>query len=524
MTLKKNYLFFSGMVFFIIFLLYILHVIIPLPTKSLSQKITAISSDTLSMEGIAKPVIIKKGETVTLLAVRDESIYRPMQFWVETSNGNRGYVNQFAFDHKAIVLKSQEGKNACEEKDTITLMGCRVDKVGFWTYTAKKKDGTKIEIKSDDICTCLAFEYFLDYELSDSRGTLLSKRRFESRYIGHTFQENERRARQAEVVVNQAGRLRAYERVVLVAKDGALYRPVITYDENSIASSYELRKVRRTRNAWLISYVHPVIEFLLDVPTLANQFNSTMFEIVSPYGHSTVGYWILFVFYIIALLLYGAVWYVVTPLMLPTLFLVLLRWPSILREMSDATVWMVAKYMAILCYIIWAIVMLPFMPWWLLPLFYFPLRWFDNMEDVYMYGAVPHGRCQNSDCRVMWKNKFDRRVFLREYDTRENNSYYTGTHVTSKQKYQTWKEDVTTKTYADGHKTVDTYKHDVQNHTITSGYRSYDDYDELVHYKEYQMIYKCPVCGYEEYYIDKERNVIDRHLKGTHNNSFTRTT
>ena len=178
---------------------------------------------------------IDKGDSLTILGV-DFSDFR---FLVATKDGQRGWIPQEAVDNKGIIynveLITENEKTAVKNGDTVTFLEQTGDQYNRM-MEFKTVDGEQGEVRVHNLTT-LTGNNLLKYEYNGG-DYYLSKKKFEEKYIGKTFEENEKLYRPAILVKKTPKGLSAqYDLRVFDKNDGKFYSPTITY-ENGVATSY----------------------------------------------------------------------------------------------------------------------------------------------------------------------------------------------------------------------------------------------------------------------------------------------
>lgn len=454
---------------------------------------------------------IDKGDSLTILGV-DFSDFR---FLVATKDGQRGWIPQEAVDNKGIIynveLITENEKTAVKNGDTVTFLEQTGDQYNRM-MEFKTVDGEQGEVRVHNLTT-LTGNNLLKYEYNGG-DYYLSKKKFEEKYIGKTFEENEKLYRPAILVKKTPKGLSAqYDLRVFDKNDGKFYSPTITY-ENGVATSYTTDYIRMP-NSFFLKYL-PLVSTFLDMDFFSQLISSNAFEIGDidkdshPIWFKIAGY-ILLVFVLIGVV--GFLFFLNQ--IIPFLMFGLLRFRYPLIFISNNIFQKIIWAVIIICTYIWLVLGLCyplhwwyFIPilliatWWLTPKI---LEWFDDF---------PSNRCP--ECKSLYTIEYDSEEFMREYQEwrKETKSTRIGSRSSSE-----WVHDTEITKWSDGSTSSRAVNQRKVTHT-TNTYNN-DVYDVLYLVREYKQTYKCEHCGFEEYGSRKESKELDRKYKGSYIDTTT---
>ncbi len=173
---------------------------------------TARSGDVLQFGGLSSDKKLHRGEKLRLLGVWDtDSPVQPDRLWVETSKGERGYINT-----SDTTLVASVGKKHEINKSGMPLTS---------TWVAKKK------------------------------------------LLSNSFEDNETGWRPAEFVVIENGVRKAQYSVHLFCKDALKRYPVVTYDSDDMAAEFSLsEESMKSSNKLFLKYIAPFVSAVVSIP------------------------------------------------------------------------------------------------------------------------------------------------------------------------------------------------------------------------------------------------------------------
>lgn len=210
----------------------------------------------LYTDNISSGIIVKKGESVTVLGFVEGDEFNPHQVWVETSSGNRGYLPVEALDNKAVIYPRVQDKNdsskvAVQYKgDVVSISGW---KQSFSSYTVVLPGGMKADITLDNIRSPFAEKLRKYIVRRDGEGWRpMSEDKFKDIVMSRTLAQMEKSAYPPHFISREKGSVKAIFPVRVFNK-GKFYAPVVSYNESGQAVDYYFpTKCMTETNGWLL--------------------------------------------------------------------------------------------------------------------------------------------------------------------------------------------------------------------------------------------------------------------------------
>lgn len=447
-------------------------------------------------------VKVKAGREIRILAARSGDMLTPERLLVELEDGTRGMIYCLDFD---LEYKAQL-------KDTKGLKPVRVKGIAEnEKMICELEDGTTKELYCDDVYPVWPEEWKVSYISAGSYNSYISKKGFEKKFIGSTFEENDDRLRPARFVVRQNGVLYAtYPFWIVDTSTGERITPTVEYGQDGIAVSY--KEESSMKRAKFLTRIWPFLGVIMDSPMGSSLIEGSMYEFLpSAKGDPSLVMKILGFVVMIIYLVFVLLWLYATP-MIPVLLLgILLHFPKLFRPLNNKTLSAVFLIVALVSVYCWTALLLA---WGIMWLFLIPLPFVAIAFYTYvcspLFTEAPSGRCIG--CRAMEAMYFVDSVFDHEYQKWMRETEYVKLISEKKRKYKTWTQVTTT--YADGH--TSTSNENVQNHTQTIRTSLYDDYKVLYKVKVYKNNYECAACGQHEHNFSEKYFELDRVYMGTH--------
>jgi hypothetical protein len=444
---------------------------------------------------LSKGEPILRGDTVTVLGQRIADNEEGMVFWVETRDGQRGYVPQEAFDDQAIIHDIEDIKAndqlSLQKGDTVTIIDR--SKAEGWNvdFNFKTKEGVTGVVRHSGIST-LTGASFHSYELQNRRIYFISKRRFEKLYLGKTFEEVDQLYRKALFV--KASNLKTeakYDLAIFNKADGKFYSPTILFEDN-IATSYTA-EVEHSLNSFLLKRL-PLSDKVFDVHLFSNLISGLMQNYSNRWPDmNKVLYFALLVLIIIG----SVVWMFLTNQILSLFLFGLLRFRRPLIFLGNNAVLILILAINIVCTYIWLILGLSYaFLWWIFIPILIIVGYFVIKIYTEFFGEFPSNRCPK--CKQLYSIHYFDKTLLKEYDKWRKE---TKTGMKLGTKTTKWK---TYDLYSDGS------KRNWKSHQTSRSIHQMDVYDVLYRVREYEYIYKCSECHYTEHSYGEELTELDR--------------
>ncbi len=454
---------------------------------------------------------INKGDSLTILGAD----FREFRFLVATDNGLRGWIPQEAIDNRGIIydteLITDNGKTEIISGDTVILLGRSGDK-----YAQKMKfkavNGQQDEVSISDLTTVTGYKVRkFDYNGGDY---ILSHKKFQSKYIGNTFQENENLYRPAIHVRNtKDGKAAEYDLRVFNKSDGKFYKVIINYKDN-VATSYKA-EVTRTTNRIFLKYL-PLVPTIIDVSFFSQLISANVFDDADFDSQKNSVFLKIAAFFIGIIFFLALIGYVAF-MNQTILFLMfgLLRFRLPLKFISNLAFPKVVLVLTIISTYIWIVLGLckSFHWWYFIPIVLIATYWITNKVFDW-FSDFPSNRCP--DCKSLYTINYDSEEFINEYQEwrQETKSTKIGSRSRSE-----WVHDTEVTKWSDGSKT----ERAVNQREVTHTTRTYnnDVYNVLYLVHVYKQTYKCEHCDYEEYGSRKSSSELDRKYKGSYVDTTT---
>ena len=452
-------------------------------------------------DGDATILKLKAGDSLLVLGYGKPTNHEAY-YWVETADGQRGFVSPLAIDERAVIVKSKNEDTKKYIGDTVRVI--RQEKDSETSYEVKTSDGTVLHAVRSE------FRFLTDLELgypelyTPMGPQYISKAKFEELCQTKTPAELENYFDKSMTVQRVDSGMRMFFNVsVLDTETGIKMRPDVSFTKADAAGVSLIQyKDSTDKNAFFLKTI-PLTGAVVDI------FHSFIDESYYRYDFdlNDLEGWKIFLSYVLIFVL-GLFWLCGTCFLLGHIIMALipLRYPFIWLG-NHAVRWVVATLLIISIYI-WTVLMLTWGAWWwaFLPVIAFMAISFEGrfMTKI-MEQRCPQCKSMDSYVRV------DITFVDEEYKWCTEHEYdmLVSSHT---ERWQTWTETVWK--YGDGHTRTD--KSNVKNHARTTEVHQYKDYKVLYLVKHYLDTYECKTCGaqYENHRYDPIEQ--DRELIGTH--------
>lgn len=459
------------------------------------------------VKGETVKIKVPKGAEIKILGASTANQLIPERLWVELEDGTRGHISCEYFDVKYEALLDGEKKPQPVE--------------GYWEedghFIVQLKDGTTDKLYADDAYPIWPKSWKFKYVSGSSiSSSYMSLSKFEDKYIGSTFEKNDKRQFPAKFVVNKDGLTYAYYDLTLLdTSTGLRHTPTIVYNNEGVAESYILGNPQKRAKIFL-KYM-PFVGKIVDVPFLNVLIRGSFYNLAAD-GRGEAGLLgkiIAIIFAIIA----GAfllLWLYGTP-MIPVLLMgVLMHNPKIFYPLNNKVLGGLISVVAIVSTYIWAALLVG---WGIMWLFLLPIIFASIFVTTFVSSPLipdaPCARCLK--CRNIESMNFVDSVYDHEYEKWMRETEYVKKISEKERKYKTWNQV----TWRRGDGSTYTTNENVQNHTQIITTSLYDDYKVLYNVKVYQNNYSCVVCGQHEHNFSEKYTEIDRKYMGTHTETTT---
>lgn len=459
------------------------------------------------VKGETVEVKVPKGAEIKILGASTATQFIPERLWVELEDGTRGHISCEYFDVQYEAVLDGEKKPQPVEGQW--------DGDGY--FIVQLEDGTTDKLYADDAYPIWPKSWKFKYVSGSSiSSSYMSLPKFEDKYIGSTFDENEKRQFPAKFVVNKNGLTYAYYDVTLLdTSTGLRHTSTIVYNSEGVAESYILGSPKKRAKFFLKNM--PFVGKIVDVPFLNILIRGSFYNLAAD-GRGEAGLLgkiIAIIFAIIA----GAfmlLWFYGTP-MIPVLLMgVLMHNPKIFYPLNNKVLEGVIGVVAIVSTYIWAAMLVGWGIMWffLLPIIIVAFG-ATTFVSTPLFPSAPCARCLK--CRNIETMNFVDSVYDHEYETWLRETEYVKKISEKKRKFQTWNEV----TWRRGDGSTYTTSENKQNHTQIITTSLYDDYKVLYNVKVYQNNYSCVVCGQHEHNFSEKYKELDRKYMGTHTETTT---
>lgn len=292
----------------------------------------------------------------------------------------------------------------------------------------------------------------------------------------------------------------SYHALIFNPESGKFFRPVITFNSDSAASSVEL-VMERERADWLLKNL-PGAAKIYDWPLTTFFARSDLYLDLNRApglmsGLEQVWFWIRYVVKFLGVIIwffcfsYPAIW---------ILNYIIVNFPGVFRPFSNSV--MKAIYIAVIALLTyyWILVTLAWGMYW----FFIPVQILIAGSIYYQFNGVlsefiPHARCPQ--CKHVHSMILTKSELLDSYLDTEyiNKTQKTGTDV------KEW-ETYTEVRYNSGR----TERENVKRHKETTTHFKHDNFKDLVKKYLYHYHFACSNCGYKESVKRLERTLLDR--------------
>lgn len=447
---------------------------------------------------------VKAGDSLRLLGYYPARYTRPHKLWVETADGTRGFIDLIEF---GIPLTVKKGKH---QGDTVTVTG--IDLKGN-KYEFTYPDGTVDQLNYEKFMPVMT-DRLSDRTLNpDTRAWFMSKGKFERLYLGRTFGECDSLRRPAIHVARTAGGIVAeFEVRVFDPADGKFYRPVVTFNDSLVASSYELF-YKSDRSDWLLKRL-PLVTKIVDADWLSSLIQGPLYNDVE--SETPTSWWMWTLFGIFLVLYAGGffVWVFCTGAA-PTLLMgFLVRFRHAYYPLGDKSLRMLLGVVTIGSVYVWSVLMLLWGMFWPFLAAIFMASFYLFVLTASPLDHVPHVRCLG--CRRLHTMRQVAERIVREHDEWVDESKEGELLGKKVRKWDTWTDRITTRTDGYGNKHVSTDRINMKHHTETTRTVRMHDYKVLLHITDYEQEHRCRFCNQKELTHSTSWREIDRKYLGSH--------
>lgn len=295
-------------------------------------------------------VSLKAGDSLSVLAHASSTSNDGKLYWVETRDGQRGLVSQDDADNGMAVINKQAD----------AMVGDTVKVVRMETplqAVVKAKDGEEYFFKYTSY-NYLTANKMPAYNRKHNLGTIkMSQKHFEEMCTTKTPAELDKLWDLAEFVNHtDSGLTMRYQVAVMKKEDGKVYRPVVTFSNDSL-TSISWGMPLASINGWLLRIL-PGSSIIVDGWHHAIDSFYYSIQFLDPYP------WYIYILGYALLILIWLIWLFFTFLAIPFLLLVLIAIRVPFSFMSNRVLrWFSLGVLAV-CVYIWLVLMLVTDHWW----------------------------------------------------------------------------------------------------------------------------------------------------------------
>lgn len=463
--------------------------------------------DNIPADYDVKELKLRRGTTVKFLGLNSDNV------WIETEEGERGFVYGEAFDREWLVYERFERKDSLPFGEPITLK--ERDKYGKAKYL--RPNGTEVDVVEHIDAVPQSLWEYRRYEANRGNNEYVRERSFARFINGKTIEQIDSSYGKALQVRHQGDRSYAvYGLEVFSRKTGSRFQPVVIFEDGR-ATQYALNRAETyKRNRWLLKFL-PFSGMIIQAGSMfvsEPRFDS----IDASDGNSAVGgkYQIdgVWRFVLLPVTLLVALWmlvgwvgfYLFVPTIAFWIVFFLLGKPRPLKDVSERKMKNIALFVAIPLSYIWFVLMIATEQsvWWLVApgIVWAVLFAYKRLDRRYASDTQCDG-CKNINTLVFDHTEHQdgglEQGTVSSYDStksRYKGLMETGTEIT---------------TYQDGHtKTRTIYK------SVYEYNNKYNDYDVTYRVHYYTHYYKCSICGHIHTEHSSRREVVNCKYTGTH--------
>ena len=450
---------------------------------------------------------LHKGDVVQFLGYKKstKTVNLPRAY-VQTADGIRGYFDAYELGYPVIYTKT---------RDTVTIVQPKSESDSWPKALLRFADGKEEWFNYDEVGTALPKE-LRKLAFSDAAACYMTETKFQSLYVGKKLDECERLNHPATLInKTEDGGFQAYFQSIFVfnPEEGCFHRPIVTTDNASVITGYELVN-QFGNNKWILKRL-PFVSAIMDSRILSPFITSSIYDQSARiYDLSTHNYnwtrWIIIIIYPLFGILWLACFGAALLIILRTLMVCRFSFYILSSPVLNALFGLIAIVTGYIWFVqikIWGLVT----PFGLICIIGQFILYRYSVR--YLNSGVPHGRCVS--CRRLNTMEHTDDIFLEEFDEwREEKKRGRLLDKGTQHIKTTWTET----TYSDGSKK----KSNVREH-----YRDYETYEVkhysvLYHVKLYDKIFTCSCCDYSEKYTYEKLKELDRRQTGTSTATDTR--
>lgn len=421
-------------------------------------------------------VSLKAGDSLSVLAHASSTSNDGKLYWAETRDGQRGLVSQDDADNGMAVINKQADAMV---GDTVKIVRMETPSQAV----VKAKDGKEYTFKYTSY-NYLTANKIPAFNRKHNLGTIkMSQKHFNEICSTKTPAELDKLWDHAEFVNHtDSGLTMRYQVAVMKKEDGKIYRPVVTFRNDSL-TSISWGKPLASINGWLLRIL-PGSSIIVDGWHHAIDGFYYSIQFLDPYP------WYIYILGYALLILIWLIWLLFTFLAIPFLLLVLIAMRIPFSFMSNRVLrWFSLGVLAVCAYI-WLVLMLVSDHWWfvMIPCLGVIVWLFYLYLDIYLDRRCPY-------CGAM-------------SDYEEINDEITSIGL-SKSKSSKFLQTLSRKTttYKIGNKTT---HRDIDDENL------YQDYLDTYKVYDHTATIKCNHCGGEWKRYYKTSDLINREEDGMH--------
>lgn len=442
---------------------------------------------------------LRAGDEVKVLAIQSSSFGQ--KWHVETASGEIGSIDAVYLTQIKQVITDGHDKG-----DTVSIRTGDSDYYYYYTNSEGEKSSS---VKDRFIPV---FDGWGDYQYEHSTvAGICSQSKFEKRAIGSSLKKvNSRFGYPLQLHRTADGLMAEYSWKAFDPESGKMWRPIVTFDKDSVAVSVTYTKPKSRASGFLSML--PFSESIIDSWFTSLMVRGARYKSVADCVATTSDYLYLIPLFIVTLL--GIIIWILSSASLPVLVMGwLLRFPNVFKNLDDRPLKYLMFAVMLISWYFWSIIM---MAWGMFPFFALVMlvvSWYAFSLAKSPLETTPHCRCPK--CRHMYTIQFDHEVY-------EGTTYHTGREIERgrllgerKEKWREWTE-VTTH-WTKGSRSWTTVEQQ-NRRTMARDYRTYEylSYDVTYEVKHYREFHVCSVCGHIEETTYCDSREVDRKYQGSH--------
>lgn len=451
-----------------------------------------------NFRSLPKRAMVRKGETVKVISAIKPDGSHAARFWIETSDGTRGLLNQTSLERRGFMIKETPIAEELNLGDSIEILDYKSDIFGGKSRVRELSTGKEFKNVPATHFVTHTIAGMDEHMLNLDAFTITTLRQFRNQYFEQDLEHCLAQGVEPFSVIEYADTIR----VVLPYKvfsrgDGSFFRPTLKFAHDGKYLDWEWYEFSNHYNSWLLKWL-PGAEWVFAQPWMTAVLNETMFksEKLSKRtllnAHGILGT-ILALLIMIPIGLLFCVWLGSWGLVVPLLLIGLIRFRWLYLPFNNFSLRIFIVILSLAWAYICAILMLGYTWWYVyLPIAaYLLYRVYDDLLDPVIFS-----RC--SKCGRLDSIKLISQELVKEEEMWVDESRFDKQLNSWKEEYETYdKEIVTTRTMqgnVEVNRRTDEYKRNVKKHVVDHGTKQYNDFMVKYLYKLFRLTLECEAC------------------------------